>query len=82
MTSPAWKSWLQKAVELKPYFNEDTNSILYADGLARFQDGKAAMVFASPGYLQMIVAMNKAGKDIGVMRVTAVRQARAGQYHV
>ena len=69
MTSPAWKSWLQKAVELKPYFNEDTNSILYADGLARFQDGKAAMVFASPGYLQMIVAMNKAGKDIGVMRV-------------
>ena len=69
MTSPAWKSWLEKAVELKPYFNEDTNSILYADGLARFQDGKAAMVFASPGYLQMIVAMNKSGKQIGVMKV-------------
>ena len=25
-TSPAWKSWLKKAVELKPYFNDDTNS--------------------------------------------------------
>jgi len=71
MTSPAWKSWLEKAVEMKPYFNDDTNSILYADGLARFQDGKAAMVFASPGYLQMIVAMNKSGKDIGVMKVPA-----------
>lgn len=71
MTSAAWKSWLQKAVELKPYFNNDTNSILYADGLARFQDGKAGMVFASPGYLQMIVAMNKAGKEVGVMRVPA-----------
>jgi multiple sugar transport system substrate-binding protein len=69
MTSDAWKAWLQKAVEMKPYFNDDTNSILYADGLARFQDGKAAMVFASPGYLQMIVSMNKAGKDIGVMLV-------------
>jgi ABC-type glycerol-3-phosphate transport system substrate-binding protein len=75
MTSPAWKSWIEKAVELKPYFNQDTNSILYADGLARFQDGKAAMVFASPGYLQMMVAMNKAGKDIGVMQVPAFGKA-------
>jgi raffinose/stachyose/melibiose transport system substrate-binding protein len=71
MTSPGWKSWIEKAVELKPYFNEDVNSILYADGLARFQDGKSAMVFASPGYLQMIVAMTKAGKAIGVMQVPA-----------
>ena len=70
-TSERWKSWIKKAAELKPYFNEDTNSILYADGLARFQDGKAAMVFASPGYLQMIVEMNKAGKEIGVMLVPA-----------
>jgi raffinose/stachyose/melibiose transport system substrate-binding protein len=71
MASDAWKGWLQKAAEMKPYFNEDVNSILYADGLARFQDGKAAMVFASPGYLQMIVAMTKAGKQVGVMKVPA-----------
>ncbi len=69
LASDAWKGWLQKAAEMKPYFNEDVNSILYADGLARFQDGKAAMVFASPGYLQMIVAMTKAGKQVGVMKV-------------
>ena len=28
-----WKSWNEKVHELKPYFNQDTNSILYADGL-------------------------------------------------
>ena len=68
-TSAPWKSWLQKAVEMKPYFNNDTNSILYADGLARFQEGKVGMVFASPGYLQMIIAMTKDGKNVGVMKV-------------
>ncbi len=69
----------RRLVELKPYFNDGYQLDPLADGLARFQDGKAAMVFASPGYLQMIKAMNKAGKDVGVMKVPPVRQARAGQ---
>jgi multiple sugar transport system substrate-binding protein len=51
-TSAQWKSWLTKLTELKPYYNDDTNSTLLADGLARFQEESAAMVFASPGYLQ------------------------------
>ena len=56
-TDPLWTSWLQKVAELKPYFNDDTNSIPYSEGLARFQSGKAAMVFASPGLQQTIIAM-------------------------
>jgi raffinose/stachyose/melibiose transport system substrate-binding protein len=68
-TDPLWTSWLQKIAELKPYFNVDTNSIPYAEGLARFQSGKAAMVFASPGFQQTIIAMSKAGKGVGIMKV-------------
>src|SRR5262249_45053441 len=68
-TSDKWKSWIQKLVELKPYFNDDTNSTLLADGLARFQEGEAAMVFASPGYLQTIKAMTEAGAHVGVMKI-------------
>ena len=68
-TSDKWKSWIKKLVELKPYFNDDTNSTLLADGLARFQQGEAAMVFASPGYLQTIKDMTKAGMHVGVMKI-------------
>lgn len=68
-TSEKWKSWIQKLVELKPYFNDDTNSTLLADGLARFQEGEAAMVFASPGYLQTVKAMTEAGAHVGVMKI-------------
>ena len=69
LSGGSWKGWLDKAVQLKPYFNDDTNSIPYAQGLARFQDGKAAMVFASPGFQQTIRSMTKAGKSVGVMKV-------------
>jgi multiple sugar transport system substrate-binding protein len=68
-TSDKWKSWIKKLVELKPYFNDDTNSTLLADGLARFQQGEAAMVFASPGYLQTIKDMTNAGMHVGVMKI-------------
>jgi raffinose/stachyose/melibiose transport system substrate-binding protein len=68
-TDAKWTGWLQKMVQLKPYFNNDTNSIPYAEGLARFQSGKAAMVFASPGFQQTIISMTKAGKNVGVMKV-------------
>jgi raffinose/stachyose/melibiose transport system substrate-binding protein len=67
--SDKWKSWIQKVVELKPFVNNDVNSTLLADGLNRFQAGEAAMVIASPGYLQTIKAMIEAGKNPGVMKV-------------
>ena len=38
-TSPLWKSWLQKLWQLKPYFNNDVNSITFGDGLGRFLEG-------------------------------------------
>jgi raffinose/stachyose/melibiose transport system substrate-binding protein len=67
--SAKWKSWITKLGELKPYFNSDTTSINFADGLARFQQGRAAMVFAAPGFQQTIIDMVKSGMDIGVMKV-------------
>ena len=67
--SDKWKSWIAKLAELKPFFNDDTNSINFADGLGRFQQGKAAMVFAAPGFQQTIRDMVKAGNDVGVMKV-------------
>lgn len=68
-TSAKWKSWIDKLAELKPYFNNDTNSINFADGLARFQQGQAGMIFAAPGFQQMIAGMVGAGNDVGVMKV-------------
>ena len=79
-TSDKWKSWIEKLVELKPYYNADTNSILLADGLAQFEDGQAAMVFASPGYLQMIKSMFEAGKDVGVMKVPSFSDNGLGDH--
>ncbi len=76
--SDQWKSWLKKLVELKAYYNDDTNSTLLADGLARFQEGSAAMVFASPGYLQTIKAMTDAGKNVGVMKVPSFSESGLG----
>lgn len=73
--SDRWKSWIKKLVELKPYYNDDTNSTLLADGLGRFQQGEAGMVFASPGYLQTIKAMVDAGKSVGVMKVPSFSDA-------
>jgi len=77
-TSAQWKSWLTKLTELKPYYNDDTNSTLLADGLARFQEESAAMVFASPGYLQTIKAMIDAGKNVGVMKVPSFSESGLG----
>lgn len=66
--APLWKSWITKAAELKPYVNKDVNSVNFGDGLAKFQAGKAAMVFGTPGAQQTIIAMQKEGKDVGVMK--------------
>jgi len=64
----AWKSWIAKAAALKPFVNNDVNSLNFGDALARFQAGKAAMVFGTPGAQQTIIAMQKAGADVGVMK--------------
>ncbi len=69
MNTPEWKAWLEKAYSLKPYFNNDTNSITYSQGLARFEAGKAAMIFASPGWRQTVTQMNKEGHEIGIFKV-------------
>jgi raffinose/stachyose/melibiose transport system substrate-binding protein len=66
--SALWKSWLQRLVQIKPYFNDDVNSITFGDGLGRFQSGKAAMVFGTPGVQATIADMTKAGKQVGVMK--------------
>ena len=67
-TSPQWKSWIQRVVALKPFVNKDVNSIAFGDGLGRFQNGTAAMVFGTPGFQATIVEMTKAGKQVGVMK--------------
>ena len=68
-TDEKWTSWIQKVVEMKPYVNNDANSTLLADALARFEAGEAGMVIASPGYLQTLKSMIEAGKNPGVMKV-------------
>jgi ABC-type glycerol-3-phosphate transport system substrate-binding protein len=67
-TTPAWKSWIAKVAEIKPYFNNDVNSITFGDGLARFQNGTAAMVFGTPGVQTTIRDAVKAGMKLGVMK--------------
>jgi raffinose/stachyose/melibiose transport system substrate-binding protein len=69
MNTTEWREWLTKAYSLKPYFNNDTNSITYSQGLARFQSGKAAMIFASPGWRQTVTQMNKEGRQVGIFKV-------------
>ena len=39
--------WIDRAVSIKPYFNDDVNSIPFAQALARFASGDVAMVFGS-----------------------------------
>jgi ABC-type glycerol-3-phosphate transport system substrate-binding protein len=67
--SGAWQTWLRKAMQLKSFFNNDVNSLTYSQGLARFQAGQAAMIFASPGWQQTVITMNKAGHHIGIFKV-------------
>lgn len=82
MNTPEWKEWLEKAYSLKPYFNNDTNSITYSQGLARFQAGKAAMIFASPGWRQTVTQMNGEGKTVGIFKVpTYANNADAGKLY-
>jgi multiple sugar transport system substrate-binding protein len=67
-TAEDWTLWLEKALEMKPYFNEDANSIGFAEGLALFQNGQAAMVAGAPGVQAVIQAMTDAGTEVGIMK--------------
>jgi multiple sugar transport system substrate-binding protein len=70
-TSDDWVLWLEKAVEMKPYFNEDANSLGFAEGLALFQNEQAAMVAGAPGVQAVIKAMVDEGKQVGIMKAPA-----------
>jgi ABC-type glycerol-3-phosphate transport system substrate-binding protein len=63
-----WRSWITHAAQLKPYVNNDVNSLNFGDGLTRFQAGKAAMAFGTPGVQGTIISMVKDGKSVGVMK--------------
>jgi len=67
--SAPWKTWLTKAEQLAPYFNNDVNSLTYSQGLARFQAAQASMIFASPGWQQTVISMNKSGHHVGIFKV-------------
>jgi multiple sugar transport system substrate-binding protein len=67
-TAEDWALWLEKAVEMKPYFNEDANSLGFAEGLALFQNEQAAMVAGAPGVQAVIKAMTDEGKQVGIMK--------------
>ena len=70
-TAAEWLEWLQKAEEMLPYFNEDANSLGFAEGLALFQNEKAAMVAGAPGIQAVIKAMQDEGKSVGIMKAPA-----------
>ncbi len=67
-TGDAWRSWIERAAELREYVNDDVNSIPFGEGLDAFKAGKGAMVAGTPGVQAMIAEMEKAGEDIGVMK--------------
>jgi multiple sugar transport system substrate-binding protein len=67
-TAEDWALWLQRSEEMLPYFNEDANSIGFAEGLALFQNEGAAMVAGAPGVQSVIRTMVDEGKDVGIMK--------------
>jgi raffinose/stachyose/melibiose transport system substrate-binding protein len=68
-THPGWTGWLEKTFELKPYFNDDANSLTFAEGLALWQNGKTAMVFGAPGVQSVIKAAQDAGTNVGLLKM-------------
>jgi raffinose/stachyose/melibiose transport system substrate-binding protein len=74
-TDPAWVGWLEKTFELKPYFNDDANSLTFAEGLALWQNGETAMVFGAPGVQSVIKAAQDAGMNVGLLKIPAFDEA-------
>jgi len=67
-TDEEWKSWITRAAALKPFVNDDVNSLSFGDGLQSFEAGEAAMTFGTPGVQATIAGMQKAGKKVTVMK--------------
>ena len=81
-TDPGWTQWLDYTFQLKPYFNEDANSLGFAEGLALWQAGKTAMVFGAPGVQSVIKSaqdggMNVTSQDAGGDGDSTTAQAQA-----
>lgn len=70
-TDPGWTQWIDMAFELQPYFNEDANSLGFAEGLALWEAGKTAMVFGAPGVQSVIKAAQDGGMNVGLMKMPA-----------
>ena len=70
-TDPGWTQWLDYTFQLKPYFNEDANSLGFAEGLALWQAGKTAMVFGAPGVQSVIKTAQDAGMNVGLLKMPA-----------
>lgn len=70
-TDPGWTSWISNTFELKPYFNDDANSVTFAEALALWQAGKTAMVFGAPGVQSTIADAIEAGTNVAVMKMPA-----------
>jgi ABC-type glycerol-3-phosphate transport system substrate-binding protein len=71
LQSPEWRQWIEKTFELKPYFNEDANSLGFAEATGIFQAGQTAMVAGGPGVPSAIKAMQEEGKQVGVFQMPA-----------
>ena len=81
---PEWRQWIEKSFELKPYFNEDANSLGFAEATGVFQAGQAAMVAGGPGVPSAIAAMQEEGKNVGVFQMPAFGEgswAQVGLQH-
>ena len=70
-TDPGWTQWLDYTFQLKPYFNEDANSLGFAEGLALWQAGKTAMVFGAPGVQSVIKSAQDGGMNVGLLKMPA-----------
>jgi raffinose/stachyose/melibiose transport system substrate-binding protein len=69
LTQSRWRTWLTKMSQLKPYVNDDLNSLTYQQGLGRFQAASAAMIFGPTGWQQTVIKMNAQGHHVGIFKV-------------
>ena len=68
-TDPDWTGWLEKAFELKPYFNEDANSLGFAEGLALWQAGRPRWSSVRPASSRSSRRCADEGKQVGLLKV-------------
>lgn len=69
LTTKRWQTWLTRVSQLKPYVNDDINSLTYQQGLGRFQAATGAIIFGPTGWQQTVIKMNAQGHHVGIFRV-------------